>query len=342
MSIRPPPRSRRAQTRLCPTTLQGDPDDHGDHRPESLSALVQPHLTLRPAQAVGVHAQGGGARARHGQARASTSRRATSRARSFAPRPTSWRRVPRRSPTATCATSPAPACRAARRHRRGGHQARPADGARGGAGDDGREARPDPVAAHGRRPGRRGDLPQPGLPAGRVLDHLRRRHGGVRPAGRARLPLRPRLAAEPDHAQDQDADHQLAPAAQRHDRRPAGRDRGDLRGAQRDRAHRRDLQPHGLRAGRAQDDRRRPGDGRPLDPGRHLLEDLHHDRLPDRLVRGQQGPHHHDGHLPAELGHQRARLRPAGGAGRDHRPPGARRRPSPRASRPSATRPSRP
>ena len=28
---------------------------------------------------------------------------------------------------------------------------------------------------------------------------------------------------EPDHAQDQDADHQLAPAAQRHDRRPAGR-----------------------------------------------------------------------------------------------------------------------
>ena len=28
---------------------------------------------------------------------------------------------------------------------------------------------------------------------------------------------------EPDHAQDQDADHQLAPAAQRHDRRPAAR-----------------------------------------------------------------------------------------------------------------------
>ena len=48
--------------------------------------------------------------------------------------------------------------------------------------------------------GRRGHLPQPGLPAGRVLDHLRRRHGGLRPAGRARLPLRPRLAAEPDHA----------------------------------------------------------------------------------------------------------------------------------------------
>ena len=50
-------------------TLQGDHDDHGDHRPESLSALVEPHLALRPAQAVGVHAQGGGARARDRQAR---------------------------------------------------------------------------------------------------------------------------------------------------------------------------------------------------------------------------------------------------------------------------------
>ena len=92
---------------------------------------------------------------------------------------------------------------------------------------------------------------------------------------------------------------------------------------------------------RAQDDRRRRGDGRPLDPGRHLLEDLHHDRVPDRLVRGQQGPDHHDGHLPAELGHQRARVRPAGGPGGDHRPAGPRRRSSPPGSRPSATRPSR-
>ena len=88
---------------------------------------------------------------------------------------------------------PGPA-RAARRDRRGGHQARPADGARGGPGHDGGQARPHPVAADGRGPGRRGHLPEPGLPAGRVLDHLRRRHGGLRPAGGARLPLRPRLA----------------------------------------------------------------------------------------------------------------------------------------------------
>ena len=75
---------------------------------------------------------------------------------------------------------PRPA-RAARRDRRGGHQARPADGARGGPGHDGRQARPHPVPAHDRRPGRRGDLPEPGLPARRVLDHLRRRHGGATP-----------------------------------------------------------------------------------------------------------------------------------------------------------------
>ncbi len=34
---------------------------------------------------------------------------------------------------------------------------------------------------------------------------------------------------------------------------------------------------------------------------RHVLEDLHHDGVPDRLVRGQQGDHRHDGHLSAEL-----------------------------------------
>ena len=37
-------------------------------------------------------------------------------------------------------------------------------------------------------------FPNPGYPPGRVLDHLRRRHGGLRAARRAGLPLRPGLA----------------------------------------------------------------------------------------------------------------------------------------------------
>ena len=91
-------------------------------------------------------------------------------------------------------------------------------------------------------------FPNPGYPPDEFWITYAGGTRDLRPAGRAGLPLRPRLAAEPDHAQDQDADHQLAPAAQRHDRRPAGRDRRDLRRAQRDRADRRDLQPHGLLA----------------------------------------------------------------------------------------------
>ena len=192
MSRPPPVGVGRTQLPALPTHPRRQ-HRHGDHRHQP-SAPLEPHIALRPAQAVGVHAQGRGARAGDRQARHPL-REGRLPGRGVPPRPAhhgGLRQGRRRRPRAL-RPGPGPAG-AARRDRRGGHQARPPDGARGGAGHDGRQARPDPVAAHDRRPGRRGHLPEPGLPAGRVLDHLRRRQGGLRAARRAGLPLRPRLA----------------------------------------------------------------------------------------------------------------------------------------------------
>ena len=164
-------------SRTAPTNdLAKGPVRHGDHGPALRPpSSVQPHPALRLAQAVGVDAQGRGPGAGDRQAR-DPLREGRLPGRRVSSRPAHHGGLRqgdyRRARALRARSGPA---RAARRHRRGGHQARPAHGARGGPGHHGRQARPDPVAADHDRLGRRGHLPQPGLPAGRVLDHLRRR-----------------------------------------------------------------------------------------------------------------------------------------------------------------------